>query len=104
MSEHRVNIVAEVLTSSPPMVTKQVAQAIIAALDTDARTRPFIGIVPPVRTDYPGWDQFQDDYGDMTVNTPEPSQDWRAVRDVAVAEFLERFTANHPEITPRETP
>ena len=70
MSDRRIVVVAEMLDSLPPgMDPERVAVAIVAALDADARSRPFIGIVPPVRAlnerdtpgVYPGLDEFHKD-------------------------------------------
>ena len=68
MSDRRIDVVAMMLDSLPRGVDPdRAAIAIVAALDADARSRPFIGIVPPVRTSYPGLDEFHKD----TSHNPE---------------------------------
>ena len=76
MTDRRIVVVAEMLDSLPPgMDPERVAVAVVAALDADARTRPFIGIVPPVRPlnerDTPGVYPGLDEFHPSTTHRPE---------------------------------
>ena len=75
-TQRRIDIVEDVLELTSGWVSHSArAVYIVTALDADARRRPFIGIVPPVRAlnerdtpgVYPGLDEFHKD----TSHNPE---------------------------------